>query len=52
MKEKKNMEIELKNIIATSPMKMWQNDLENFEKKYQVYRVDREKLQYTINKKK
>ena len=45
MKEKSEMEIELKKIIATSPNKMWQNDLEEFEKKYQVYRLEREKLQ-------
>jgi hypothetical protein len=28
---------------------MWQNDLDNFEKKYQSYRLEREKLQLTSN---
>ena len=46
MKEKTDMEQELKTIIATSPKKMWQTDLDGFEKKYQVYRLEREKLQY------
>jgi len=52
MKEKKNMEIDLKNIIANSPIKMWKSDLEIFETKYQIYRLDREKLQIDTNKKK
>ena len=55
MKEKKNMEMELKEIIGTSPMKMWQNDLEVFEKKYLVYRQEREHLQtvgFTVKKEK
>jgi DNA topoisomerase-2 len=49
MKEKTDMEIELKTITNTSPTKMWQNDLDNFEKKYQSYRLEREKLQLTSN---
>ena len=48
MKEKTNMEMELKKIIATSPNKMWQNDLEEFEKKYLGYRLEREKLQNSV----
>jgi DNA topoisomerase-2 len=48
IKEKSNMEMELKKIIATSPNKMWQNDLEEFEKKYLGYRLEREKLQSIV----
>jgi DNA topoisomerase-2 len=48
MKEKSEIEMELKKIIATSPNKMWQNDLEVFEKKYILYRNEREKLQSII----
>jgi len=52
MKEKTDMEAELKTIIGTSPTKMWQMDLEVFEKKYLSYRVEREKLQIVVENKK
>ena len=48
MKEKTDMEVELKIIIGTSPTKMWQMDLEVFEKKYLSYRLEREKLQVVV----
>jgi len=53
MKEKTDMEQELKTIIATSPNEMWQTDLEVFEKKYKSYRIERDHLQFntTLDKK-
>ena len=47
MKEKAEMETNLKMLIATSFTKMWLNDLEVFEKKYLVYKGEREKIQYS-----
>ena len=45
MKEKTEMEVKLKTLVATSTVKMWQNDLDEFEKKYLIYRQERERLQ-------
>jgi DNA topoisomerase-2 len=45
MKEKTEMEAKLKTLVGTSTVKMWQNDLDEFEKKYLVYRQERERLQ-------
>ena len=50
MKEKTDMEQELKKIIGTSINKMWEMDLDVFEHKYQKYRLEREKLQICENK--
>jgi DNA topoisomerase-2 len=47
MKEKAEMETNLKTLIATSFTKMWLNDLEVFEKKYLVYKGEREKIQFS-----
>ena len=45
MKEKTEMEAKLKTLVGTSTVKMWQNDLDEFEKKYLIYRQERERLQ-------
>ena len=39
------MEAKLKTLVGTSTVKMWQNDLDEFEKKYLIYRQERERLQ-------
>jgi len=45
MRDRAEMEIALKALIATSFTKMWLNDLEIFENKYVVYKTQREKIQ-------
>jgi hypothetical protein len=45
MRDRTEMEMALKTLIATSFTKMWLNDLEIFENKYVVYKTQREKIQ-------
>jgi DNA topoisomerase-2 len=45
LKETKEMQEQLKVLINTSLKQMWLNDLDNFEKKYVVYKSQREILQ-------
>jgi DNA topoisomerase-2 len=45
MRDSREMQEQLKILINTSLKQMWLNDLETFEKKYTVYKLQREKLQ-------
>jgi DNA topoisomerase-2 len=45
LKETKEMQEQLKVLVNTSLKQMWLNDLDNFEKKYVVYKSQREILQ-------
>ena len=45
LKETREMQEQLKVLVNTSLKQMWLNDLDNFEKKYIVYKLEREKLQ-------
>jgi len=48
MRDSREMQERLKILVNTSLKQMWLNDLENFEKKYVVYKLEREKLQKNI----
>ena len=45
MRDSRDMQEQLKILINTSLKQMWLNDLDNFEKKYTAYKLQREKLQ-------
>jgi hypothetical protein len=45
MRDSRDMQEQLKVLINTSLKQMWLNDLDAFEKKYLVYKTQREKLQ-------
>jgi DNA topoisomerase-2 len=45
LKETKEMQEQLKKLVNTSLKQLWLNDLDNFEKKYVVYKYQREILQ-------
>jgi DNA topoisomerase-2 len=49
MKDTKEMQEQLKLLVNTSLKQMWLNDLNNFEKKYTIYKLEREKLQTSIS---
>lgn len=49
MKDTKEMQEQLKILVNTSLKQMWLNDLNNFEKKYTIYKLEREKLQTSIS---
>jgi DNA topoisomerase-2 len=48
LKETKEMQEQLKVLINTSLKQMWLNDLDNFEKKYVIYKSQRVSLQKNI----